>query len=945
MSKFKKILALVCALSLLLGMAAMLTGCNGETPADSTGATGGTVVPGQTTNYVINLKTVGGLPVKDVTLFVYSDASLTDLEGYGQTNSEGQAVISLPGSTEYHLVISNAPEGYVTQASYPLTGAKLDITLTTQVIADSDLSGVTYKLGDVMHDFTVTDSDGNEITLSKLLEEKEMVLLNFWYSTCNPCISEFPFMDAVYQQYQDKVAIVALNHSSLSGDTAEAIKVFHDSFYDVYDADANTAGGLSFPMAREELGMQNAFANMIGGYPTSIVIDRYGVICMAEVGALVSADPFTYIFEAFTGDDYTQTIYQNGVADITPVVKPNVQMPTSEEIAGVLNGGDIGVTYAPETDPESAEMTWPFIIGQKDGVDCVYPSNAGVTGSFAILYANVTMKAGQALSLDYFASTESNADILYVMVDRNDIYQISGISSEWKTCYPWVATEDGEYEIALCYMKDTSDDAGEDTVYLKNLRVVDQSEIDVPSYIPRFAATDLSADGFGYETYITPIYNEADGYYHVGTKDGPLLLANLMMATRFSNDPIYSLAASGYIVVDGVDYYEQIVDYCSYASNSQIYSMVPVTEELKGLLQKVTAAVGIEQTENEWLQICEYYDAYGTGGVQLSDPIIGLCADSAYTAQLGTNSVTYDRVLMPRGLLYKFVPTKSGAYRITSDSEYEVNGWVFTRENIADRAPFYTYEGGERMYYSETNVSMVVYMEAGKEYFIDVAYYDVYMVGTFTFDIKYEGSELQLFTIASPGVFTYYDETTYDVVAGGIEVALGSDGYYHELLADGNLGSILYADFIGSNNIFGDDTLNRLIEKNAFNFSMNETDHLVRDYYRKYEALNFNGTDFETCMREEWGENFDYYWEYYQVDDVLDGIYHGSGKDMTEIARKYSKLVYGPGSGEKEGCVAVTEELAEALQALMDKYTFQGVDHSWTKLCFYYDYIGPDPNK
>ena len=31
----------------------------------------------------------------------------------------------------------------------------------------------------------------------------------------------------------------------------------------------------------------------------------------------------------------------------------------------------------------------------------------------------------------------------------------------------------------------------------------------------------------------------------------------------------------------------------------------------------------------------------------------------------------------------------------------------------------------------------------------------------------------------------------------------------------------------------------------------------------------------------------------------------------------------------------------ENLQMLMDKYTFSGVDHSWTKLCYYYDYIGP----
>ena len=38
---------------------------------------------------------------------------------------------------------------------------------------------------------------------------------------------------------------------------------------------------------------------------------------------------------------------------------------------------------------------------------------------------------------------------------------------------------------------------------------------------------------------------------------------------------------------------------------------------------------------------------------------------------------------------------------------------------------------------------------------------------------------------------------------------------------------------------------------------------------------------------------------------------------------------------ELEGCVAVDAELAEILQAYMDKYTFSGVTNSWTKLCYY----------
>ena len=141
---------------------------------------------------------------------------------------------------------------------------------------------------------------------------------------------------------------------------------------------------------------------------------------------------------------------------------------------------------------------------------------------------------------------------------------------------------------------------------------------------------------------------------------------------------------------------------------------------------------------------------------------------------------------------------------------------------------------------------MVIYMEKGKEYFIDIAYYDVYQVGTFTFEIKYLGASYELFTVASPGFFTYYESTTSgainEIIAGGIEVVLGSDGFYHEKRADGSIGSILYADFVGSTGIFNK-SLTQMIDMNAFNFSMSEGDQYILTYIAQfYEKLGINFT-------------------------------------------------------------------------------------------------------
>ena len=43
---------------------------------------------------------------------------------------------------------------------------------------------------------------------------------------------------------------------------------------------------------------------------------------------------------------------------------------------------------------------------------------------------------------------------------------------------------------------------------------------------------------------------------------------------------------------------------------------------------------------------------------------------------------------------------------------------------------------------------------------------------------------------------------------------------------------------------------------------------------------------------------------------------------------------------ERIGCVIVDKELSELLQVIMDKYTFEGVETSWRKMCYYYKQLG-----
>ena len=58
-------------------------------------------------------------------------------------------------------------------------------------------------------------------------------------------------------------------------------------------------------------GRDLALAFGIGSYPTSVVIDRDGRICLIHTGAITETQVFNKLFETFTADDYTPKVYNS----------------------------------------------------------------------------------------------------------------------------------------------------------------------------------------------------------------------------------------------------------------------------------------------------------------------------------------------------------------------------------------------------------------------------------------------------------------------------------------------------------------------------------------------------------------------------------------------------------------------------------------------------------
>ena len=136
--------------------------------------------------------------------------------------------------------------------------------------------------GKTLPDFTVKTIDGAGFTLSESLKDHDLVLINFWATWCGPCRMEFPFLQEAWQQYADRIDVIALSVEET--DTDKKLQGFAEQ------------NGLGFLIGRDENGI---FSRMRGyAIPTTLIVDREGKIVYVDVGALTSAEAFTELFDS-----------------------------------------------------------------------------------------------------------------------------------------------------------------------------------------------------------------------------------------------------------------------------------------------------------------------------------------------------------------------------------------------------------------------------------------------------------------------------------------------------------------------------------------------------------------------------------------------------------------------------------------------------------------------
>ncbi len=282
MKRTNKLTAVLCV---ALCLCMILAACGPKEQSPSTPSSNG----GGDTVYTVTVKTAGGMALKGVTIYIYDNATDRNLLCYDNLDKEGKYTFTAKASDQYIAVLENVPEGYGQAESYPLTSENTEIVLTPSVITGQNPTDKVYKNGDVMRDFTVTDTDGVEHTLSEILKTKKAVVLNFWFVNCGPCKDEFPYLNEAYEKFKDDIEVLAMNFTD---DSEESIAALKEKMK------------LNFPMIKCEEAWRDAMSAQ--STPTTVIIDRYGVICLRESEAVTNPQVFDAAFTHFAAEDYKQ---------------------------------------------------------------------------------------------------------------------------------------------------------------------------------------------------------------------------------------------------------------------------------------------------------------------------------------------------------------------------------------------------------------------------------------------------------------------------------------------------------------------------------------------------------------------------------------------------------------------------------------------------------------
>ena len=383
-------------------------------------------------SYTVRVVNQAGIALENVGVYVYEDSTQKELVWYESTDDKGEVRFTDWQRDTYVAVLADVPTGYTVEDYYPLTDLTTEICLAAGTMTGEE--DITYQLGDMVMDFAFTATDGKEYTLKDLLENKQAVVLNFYFNGCQPCRNEFPYLQQAYEEYAHQVAVVAMNPV----DSAEDVAAYQKEME------------LSFLMAAVRENWQNIMN--VRAYPTTVVIDRFGNIVLMHTGSIDNAQTFRDIFAAVTGEDYEQKLYENiteieTTAQVGTAENPDFMGPSAKFEVTVGAGKEYHIEFLKLNkltmqvkDPDAYVIYNGEKHTPKNGVVTLFVTCPDMNTPVTIIFGNSSDK--EKTFTVTMASQPGTLDNPYSLKEGENTVKISA-GNEQGVYYIWTAKENG----------------------------------------------------------------------------------------------------------------------------------------------------------------------------------------------------------------------------------------------------------------------------------------------------------------------------------------------------------------------------------------------------------------------------------------------------------------------------------------------------------------------
>jgi len=148
------------------------------------------------------------------------------------------------------------------------------LIITIIALAGIALSCDSSLLSQKAPDFTLPTMTGANITLSEL--EGTPVALNFWATTCPHCVVELPYFEAVAQESDGEIKVIAID----VGQTASMVQTFFGDYEPTMTValDGNT----------EVFQTYSHSDNPRGYIPITFFVDSEGIVQYVKIGAFAN---------------------------------------------------------------------------------------------------------------------------------------------------------------------------------------------------------------------------------------------------------------------------------------------------------------------------------------------------------------------------------------------------------------------------------------------------------------------------------------------------------------------------------------------------------------------------------------------------------------------------------------------------------------------------------